>query len=174
MKLQKNNVLSRFKGLEVEEIKGTIKRYPVGLGSYCVQYDINIGSLIRNSNAFACSHFVMVGKKKWDRRSSIGMQNYENLVHCENWDALLKFLRAQNYTLVGVDWVENVSLPISKIEKYPDNTFFLMGSERFGLPQHILEECDMVVHINQFGCVRSLNVAVASGIILNDWHNKNG
>ena len=145
----------------------------MAIGSYCVQYDINIGCMIRNSNAFACSHFVMVGKKKWDRRSSVGMQNYENIVHLEDWEALLIWLRANKYTLVGVDYVPSLSVPINSILSYPTQPFFLMGSERFGLPKQILEHCTHVVHIQQFGCVNSLNVATASGIILNDWHNKN-
>ena len=146
----------------------------MALACFCVQYDINAGVMIRNSNAFACQNMVLVGKKKFDRRSSVGTHNYENMVHLEDSEALVKWVGLNNYSLVCVDYVDGVSVAISDVKQYPTNPLFLMGSERNGIPPALLDACEMVIHINQFGCVRSLNVGVASGIILNDWHNKHG
>lgn len=166
------NVLPRYKGMTSEEIKQAIPRYPFAIGAFSVRYDINIGVMLRNCNAFACQHFVMIGSRKYDRRPSMGVQNYENIVHCEDMDALLNWLREQNYTLVCVDYIPGVSRPIDTFQTYPDKSFFLMGSERNGIPQRLLDIADMVVHIPMYGSVRSLNVGVASGIILHDWHMK--
>jgi tRNA G18 (ribose-2'-O)-methylase SpoU len=155
-----------------EEIKAAIPRYPVALAGFSTKYDINIGVMMRNSNAFACDHFVIVGHKKYDRRPSMGVQNYEHIVHCESIEALRKFVRRENYTVIGVDYLPGVSVPMTGVEYYGERTLFVMGSERNGLPQEIINMCGLVVHIPMFGSVRSLNVGVASGIILNDWHEK--
>jgi len=45
-------------------------------------------------------------------------------------------------------------------------------SEDIGLPKEILEICEDVVYIPQYGSVRSLNVGTASGIVMNKFAEK--
>jgi tRNA G18 (ribose-2'-O)-methylase SpoU len=172
MTLQQHNVSDTLKELTIEERKASIKRFPVALASFCVRYDVNIGNLIRNSNAFACSQFIMIGDKKWDRRPAVGTQNYEEIIHVPSWAEFRQFILNSNHKLVIVDYKPGVSYPISKVEKYPDNPIFLMGCERSGVPDEAYFCASFAVHIQQYGSVRSLNVATASGIILYDWHVK--
>jgi tRNA G18 (ribose-2'-O)-methylase SpoU len=43
----------------------------------------------------------------------------------------------------------------------------VVGSESFGLPKEMLKEVDApIVTISQYGVMRSLNVSVATGIVL--------
>jgi tRNA G18 (ribose-2'-O)-methylase SpoU len=46
------------------------------------------------------------------------------------------------------------------------------GEEGTGLSKETMELCDIVVHITQYGSVRSLNVGTASGIAMYDFINK--
>lgn len=170
MKSKRVNVLPKYRGMTSEEIKAAIPRYPVAVGAFSVRYDINIGVILRNCNAFACQHFVQIGHKKYDRRPSMGVQNYENIVHVEDTEALRNWLRANKYPLVAVDYIPGQSVPISDVQVYPANALLLLGSERNGIPEELLQEADLIVHIPMYGSVRSLNVGVASGIILNHWH----
>lgn len=45
----------------------------------------------------------------------------------------------------------------------------VFGSEAHGLPAQIVEACDVSVTIPQRGATQSLNLCVASGIILGEW-----
>lgn len=168
------NVKDEFKGLSVREVRAGIKRYPFAIATYNVRYGINVGAIMRSCNAFAGAQIFIVGSKKWDRRSAIGTQNYEDVVHLENWEALRKHLEASYYTPIGVDYIEGRSESILDIESYPFYPLFIMGNERNGLSPNIIEYCNHIIHIPQFGSVRSLNVAQAASIVMFHWHVKNG
>ena len=49
---------------------------------------------------------------------------------------------------------------------WPSSTGFVMGAEGKGLRRLVRETCDQLVHLPMLGQVASLNVAVASGIVL--------
>ena len=46
------------------------------------------------------------------------------------------------------------------------DVIFVLGSERDGLPKHVLERCDVLASIPQSGDIESLNVAMAGTIAL--------
>lgn len=158
--------------MSVEEIKDAIERFPFSIAMYNPSYGINMGAVLRSCNAFGATEFIRIGSKKFDRRAAIGTQNYEDIKHFKTWDASLNWMRQKTYHLVGVDWTDN-SVSLQDVQ-YPKqaHVVFIMGNERSGLPREVLEVCDEVVHINQYGSIPSLNVAVASSIIMYDWHEK--
>jgi tRNA G18 (ribose-2'-O)-methylase SpoU len=166
------NVLPHLQGKTVEEVRSSIKRFPFSIGAFNVAYGVNVGSILRACNVFAATNFLMIGDKKWDRRGSVGVQNYENIVFYSSWQESLKWIRSQNLTPIAVDWVEGKSKPIHLIKEYPTNPIFIMGSEKNGISQEVLESCDLIIHIPQWGSIPSLNVSQAASIIMWDWHNK--
>ena len=42
----------------------------------------------------------------------------------------------------------------------------IFGNEINGVKQHIVNSCDEVLEINQFGTKHSLNVSIAAGIVI--------
>lgn len=56
--------------------------------------------------------------------------------------------------------------------RYPRKFILLMGSEREGLSPTQVEQCDLMVSIPMLGQVDSLNLAVATGIILYEMYNQ--
>ena len=50
--------------------------------------------------------------------------------------------------------------------RFRQSDLLLIGSEARGLPSHVLAECQAQITIPQAGLTESLNVAVASGIVL--------
>jgi tRNA G18 (ribose-2'-O)-methylase SpoU len=74
------------------------------------------------------------------------------------------------YSFVGVDNISG-SVPLS-LYKFPVNPLFIFGSEGVGITPTTQSMCDAIIHIEQFGSIRSLNVATASGIIMNTFVNK--
>jgi tRNA G18 (ribose-2'-O)-methylase SpoU len=55
---------------------------------------------------------------------------------------------------------------------WPKNTLMCFGQEQMGLPPEIIDRCQNVVYIKQYGSVRSLNVGTASGIAMYDYTSK--
>ena len=51
----------------------------------------------------------------------------------------------------------------------PTDVTFIVGSERHGIPQPILDQCAYAVHIPMFGQLSSMNVAVSAAVVLYEW-----
>jgi len=74
--------------------------------------------------------------------------------------------------VVGVENSEDaLSLKTFEWQKNK-KTLIIFGQESSGIPREILDKCTSVVAIQQRGSVRSLNVAVAAGIVMNDYGQK--
>lgn len=56
--------------------------------------------------------------------------------------------------------------------RFRESDLLLLGPERAGLPPEILAACDAQITIPQRGVTESLNVAVASGIVLAEWQRQ--
>ena len=68
------NVEDRFKSMSTDQIKETLRstshNFAVMMEHW--QGDFNIGTMIRNSNAFNSEKVFYYGKKKYDRRGAVG------------------------------------------------------------------------------------------------------
>jgi len=165
-------VRDEYKGLPSEEIKARLdaKRFEFGLLAANVAYDINVGSIVRSANAFLAAEVVLYGRRKADLRGAMGAQNYENLVHVADADALALFLVERKYSLVCFEDAPGaVALPAFE---WPQRPLIAFGQEGPGLPSEVLSRADHTVVIPQFGSMRSINVGVAAGIAMYDWHAK--
>jgi len=165
-------VRDEFKGLPTEEIKARLdaQRFEFGLLAANVAYDINIGSIVRSANAFLAAEVVLYGRRKADLRGAMGAQNYENLVHVADAGELDVLLENRAYSLVCLeDSPGAVELPNFE---WPARPLLAFGQEGPGLPGEVLARAAHTVVIPQFGSMRSINVGVAAGIAMYDWHAK--
>jgi tRNA G18 (ribose-2'-O)-methylase SpoU len=55
----------------------------------------------------------------------------------------------------------------------PQNSVLIFGNESDGLSAEMLAECEKMVAIEQFGSTRSVNVGVASGILMYEFARRN-
>jgi 23S rRNA (guanosine2251-2'-O)-methyltransferase len=51
-------------------------------------------------------------------------------------------------------------------------TAFVLGGEGKGLHEQVRKHCDLLLRIPMAGKISSLNVSVAAGIVLFEWHRK--
>ena len=164
------NVIDKYKGKTIEQIKADLenKAHPFAVLMEHWQGDFNIGTMIRNANAFNAKEVFYYGKKKYDRRGSVGTHHYVNLKHISNHGLLVSL--KNNYTFVCMDNVEG-SVPMEDFI-WPDNPLIIFGEEGPGITQETLSLADHIVSISQYGSVRSLNVGTASGIAMYDYIKK--
>lgn len=164
--VDRRNVTDVYKYWSNEAIIADLdaKRHHFGVLICNIQYDFNIGSVIRNANAFLASKVHIYGRGQWDRRGAVGTHNY---LHVERHKEVPNL---DQYTWIGIDNVPGAK-PINTFE-WPKNALMCFGQEQTGLPKEILDKCKDVVYIKQYGSVRSLNVGCASAIAMYDYCSK--
>jgi len=165
------NVIDKYKSWDVPRIKQDVQEHalPYAVLMQHINGDYNISTLVRNANAFGARRVYYYGKRKWDRRGSVGTHHYTDLVHLDNLKDV-EYLKSK-YHIVGVENNLARSKSISQFEARP-NTLFIFGEEGSGIQEEILDLCDEIIYIPQRGSVRSLNVGTCSGIIMNDYISK--
>lgn len=142
------------------------KRLPFSVLCCNIHGDYNLSCVIRSSNAFLAEKVYIYGKKKWDCRGAVGAHKYQHVVHIPEGN-LEAFTELNNYTLVGVDNIAGAT-PVEDFV-WPTNPLLCFGEEQLGLPAEILDKVKSLVYIRQYGTVRSLNVATAAGIVMQDF-----
>lgn len=164
------NVVDRFKDKSKEYIKETLEKESFPFAVLCEQWvnDFNIASLMRNGNAFNASELFYIGNKKIDKRGMTGCFNYKPINWLSSMDEVLEL--KSKYKFVAIDNLEG-AIPLNDY-KWEPNTLMVFGSEGVGITDFMRSICDEMVYIPQYGSVRSLNAAVASGIIMNDFISK--
>ena len=76
----------------------------------------------------------------------------------------INFLKEKDYIIVGTVLTDK-SIPIEKLD-FKKKFAFVMGNEANGISRRVIELCDVFVKIPMTGNAESLNVAVATGIVL--------
>ena len=163
------NVVDRYRYWTVEAIRADLdpKRHPFHVAIENWQHDFNIGTVVRNANAFLASRVHIVGKRKWNRRGAMVTDRYQHVDHHETVDAFLGAMRNADLEMVGVDNLPG-SVPIETVE-LPERCVLLFGQEGPGLSGEMRRELSLVTSISQFGSTRSINAGVASGIAMHAW-----
>jgi tRNA G18 (ribose-2'-O)-methylase SpoU len=134
--------------------------------------DFNISSGIRNNLWFNTAGAYIYGKKKYDKRGTVGAHHYVPVDHSENINELIDILRVQGYRIVAAEITDN-AVPLTTYT-WNAKSVVIFGEESLGLSEEILNLVDDVVYIPGNGSIRSLNVATTSGIFLYDYSAKNG
>lgn len=173
------NVLDHLKTHTVLEIKNYCKDSAIdaGVAMMHVSGDFNLSTLIRNANFFGYKQACYVGKKKWDRRGSVGTYHYTDLSHFTDEESFVDYVKNENYNLIAV---EN-NIPEYEHKTYDlyeedlfygiDKPMFIFGEEKDGLSSFMLDNSDLIITIQAYGSVRSLNVGTTSGIIMSNYRN---
>lgn len=165
-----SNVADHLKTKTEDEIKEFLKQtaHPFGV---CFEHwigDFNMGTGVRNANAFGAQEVFYIGDKKWDKRAAVGVYNYTEV----QWIPTVEHLKKlkDKYVFVAIDNVTGAR----SIHNYrwPRNALMVFGEEGTGLTLEMQELCDEIVEIPMYGSVRSLNCGTASGIVMYDYVKK--
>jgi tRNA G18 (ribose-2'-O)-methylase SpoU len=131
------------------------------------QHDMNIGTVVRNANAFMAAAVHIVGNRRWNRRGAMVTDKYVDVRHHETIADLVAWAAAEDLPLLGIDLLPG-SRSIVEAE-IPRRCVLLFGQEGPGLSDGAREAVRGVFHIPQAGSTRSINAGVASGIAMYEW-----
>jgi tRNA G18 (ribose-2'-O)-methylase SpoU len=165
----RRNVIDQYRYWYREAIVDDLdtRRHPFHVAIENWQHDMNIGTVVRNANAFMASTVHIVGKRKWNRRGAMVTDRYQHVEHHPRVEGFVAQMRRAGLAVVGVDNLPG-SVPIETYD-LPEACCLVFGQEGPGLSDEMREAVDGVVSISQYGSTRSINAGVASGIAMHSW-----
>jgi len=133
----------------------------------------NLGTILRTCDAVGGKGIILLehSTDPYDPtsvRASMGALFTQKLARA-NFDQFSAWKQRRGIPVIGTSGA--VDLDYHRVT-YPREFVLLMGSERQGLPENALALCDQVVSIPMRGSSDSLNLAVATGIVLYEIFNQ--
>jgi len=126
---------------------------------------MNIGTIVRNANAFNVEAVHIIGKRHWNRRGAMVTDRYLHVQHHESVEGFVKAVAERQ--IIAIDNLPG-AVPLAAAE-LPKKAVLVFGGEGPGLSEEMRRVSEYMVMIEQFGSTRSVNVGVASGIVLYEW-----
>lgn len=163
------NVIDKYKGQPMEAIMAELdaSRSDLEIAIENLERDFNMGTIVRNANAFNIKKVHIIGRRQWNKRGAMKTDAYLHIEYHESVEVFLKAMQNTDRQVIAIDIVEGASL-LNTVD-LPRNAVMVFGSEGEGLSQTLLNAAEQVVMIEQFGSTRSINVGVASGIAMYAW-----
>ena len=130
----------------------------------------NVGSVFRTADAFLISGICLCGftpqpphrdihKTALGATDSVDWLYYEHTV-----DAVLA-LKERGYKVLAIEQTEG-SIMLDQYEDKQMPTAFVFGNEVDGVSDEVIQVCDGVIEIPQWGMKHSLNISVAAAVVL--------
>lgn len=163
------NLVDVYKGMSVEDVASDMraKAFPFHVAIENLQYDFNIGSIVRSANAFNASGVHIIGKRHWNKRGAMATDKYLVIYHHSTAEEFSEWCKLNQLSIVGVDNVDG-SVDLQRAE-LPSKVVLVFGQEGPGLSDPLREVCKYLVAIEQFGSTRSVNVGAAGAIVMYEW-----
>lgn len=130
----------------------------------------NLGAIVRS-----CAHFGVNGILLHDPavlesgaavRTAEGGAEHIKAINADDFLSVLDTFRQAGYTIVTTSSHKGTSLSKATL---PNKMVLVLGQERDGLSDSAWQQGDISVSIQGTGKVESLNVSVATGILLAEW-----
>ena len=99
-------------------------------------------------------------------KASAGALEHLPVVRVGNVSQTLQDLKKRGFWIYGLD--QRGAQLYSETE-YARPTVFVLGGEGHGLHELVKKHCDLLVRIPMAGAIASLNVSVATGVVLFEW-----
>lgn len=132
-----------------------------------IQDPHNLGAIIRTAEA-AGAHGVIIPKRRSAGltatvlKTSAGAASWIKVARVSNLVDTINFLKKQGVWVYGA---EADGEPFHKAD-LSGAAALVIGSEGFGLGRLVRESCDMILSIDMYGKVNSLNASVSGGILM--------
>jgi tRNA G18 (ribose-2'-O)-methylase SpoU len=128
---------------------------------------VNVSRIVRAAGCFAVRRMVVCGHFKLDPKIARNADESVDLENRRSLPPVLKDLKSQGYQLVGLEQTE-ASTPLPSF-RFARRTVLVVGHERYGLTQDVLDQVDQVVEIPVYGLPHSHNAATAAAIAMYEY-----
>lgn len=134
----------------------------------------NLGAIIRTAHAAGANAVVVPERRaapltETVDKAAAGALEYLPIVRVTNINQTIERLKQRHFWIYGLD--ERGDQVYDQVD-FAMPTAIVLGGEGKGLHQAVQKHCDVLVRIPMAGAVSSLNVSVAAGIVLFEWHRR--
>jgi len=168
--------LEELNRISVDEFKQTDK-IPVVVVLDNIRSLNNIGSVFRTSDAFLIEKIYLCGitatpPHKDIHKTALGATDSVNWEYFEDSLQLVGKLKSDNYIIASIEQVEK-SVMLNEFTPESNKKYaIILGNEVKGVRQDVVDNSDLCIEIPQFGTKHSLNISIATGVVLWDFFNK--
>jgi len=170
----RRNVVDRYRYWRHEAVVADLdlRRHDFHVAIENWQHDFNIGTVVRNANAFLAAEVHVIGNRRWNRRGAMVTDRYQHVRHHPSIEDFVAWAHDAGLPVIGIDNLPG-SRPLETVT-LPRRCVLLFGQEGPGLSDTARTACDQLFSIAQYGSTRSINAGVASGIAMHAWIREHG
>ena len=146
--------------------------HPMVIADHLMTPD-NIGAMIRLADNIGASEVCFLGKEDEHRLGKVrraAASSRDNIRWYFSEETDLRKIVPEGKKIVAIETSDNATCIYDT--ELPEDVAFIVGSERNGLSDELLAQCDMVVYIPVPGPTRSLNVSHAASVALFEWQRQ--
>ena len=146
--------------------------HPMVIADHLMTPD-NIGAMIRLADNIGASEICFLGKEDEHRLGKVrraAASSRDNIRWYFSEESDLRKIVPEGKKIVAIETSDNATCIYDT--PLPEDVAFIVGSERNGLSDDLLAQCDMVVYIPVPGPTRSLNVSHAAAVALFEWQRQ--
>ena len=130
----------------------------------------NVGSVFRTADAFLINGICLCGftpqpPHRDIHKTALGATDSVDWMYYEQTTDAVIALKNQGYKVYAIEQTEG-SIPLNQFVKTEEPIAFVFGNEVDGVDQSVIEFCDGVIEIPQWGMKHSLNISVAAAVVL--------
>lgn len=139
-----------------------------------IQDPRNFGAIIRSAEVFNVD-LIIIPERNSVRinetvvKTSTGAIEYVKITKVTNLSDTINKLKRIGFWVYGAAGEATIDY---NLETYPNKIALVLGNEGTGIRKKVREHCDKLIKIPMYGKINSLNVSVATGIILSRFVNK--
>jgi tRNA G18 (ribose-2'-O)-methylase SpoU len=172
MRKLKNNELGR---INIAEFKNA-RKTPITIILDNVRSALNVGSVFRTSDAFLINKIILCGitaipPNKEIRKAALGSTESVAWEYAENTIDIIENLKKEGCYVIAIEQTAN-SNSLDKFNLPNQPLAIVLGHEVNGVSQEAIDKCNEVIEIPQFGTKHSLNISVATGIVVWELYKK--
>lgn len=163
------NVADRYRYWTMDAIVADLdqRRHPFHVAVENWEHDFNIGTVVRNANAFLAAAVHIIGRRRWNKRGAMVTDRYQHVHHHATVAEFVRWSTEAGLTIVGIDNIDgSIALEQTSL---PEGCVLVFGQEGPGLSPEMQAACQQICAITQYGSTRSINAGVASGIAMYAW-----
>jgi 23S rRNA (guanosine2251-2'-O)-methyltransferase len=153
------------------------KKLPLVIVLDNVRSHLNVGSVFRTADAFMVEAIYLCGitgtpPHRDIHKTALGATETVLWKHFASTDEAVDELKRDGYSVIAIEQAEKAVMlndfNPADYEKYA----FVFGNEVEGVSQQVIDVCNNVIEIPQFGTKHSLNIAVSAGVVIWDVFSK--
>jgi len=176
------NVHDHLKSHSIPELRALCDadRLPFGVCVLNITGELNVGTIIRNALLTGARKVGIVGRRKYDKRGTVGSYNYLDVDRVDglnddgitiNPSVFWNWMKENKFFPV---FIEHGGMPLDDVHWIhvemafkPLQPCLVFGNENRGIQDDLLHDSrGIIVSIAQRGVIRSFNVASASAIAM--------